>query len=212
MEDLAGLIIVVAILGTGIAAAYVSIGRLFDPPEVNFIWAVVLASIVGFIGNEAVALFRIKIGKEIGSAALVADGYHARVDGLTSLAVLAEAVGVWLGAPLADPIAGVLISVAIFKIVVESGKSVISRLLDGVEPEFIDEVRAVAVATGGVEEVTEIRVRWLGHTLRSEHFRQSRPVRGAGTWYRSRNPSAALGQPAIFGQCHHPRGPGGFLG
>ena len=168
VEDLAGLIIVVAILGTGIAAAYVSIGRLFDPPEVNFIWAVVLASIVGFIGNEAVALFRIKIGKEIGSAALVADGYHARVDGLTSLAVLAEAVGVWLGAPLADPIAGVLISVAIFKIVVESGKSVISRLLDGVEPEFIDEVRAVAVATGGVEEVTEIRVRWLGHTLLAE--------------------------------------------
>ena len=94
VEDLAGLIIVVAILGTGIAAAYVSIGRLFDPPEVNFIWAVVLASIVGFIGNEAVALFRIKIGKEIGSAALVADGYHARVDGLTSLAVLAGAVGV----------------------------------------------------------------------------------------------------------------------
>ena len=168
VEDLAGLIIVVAILGTGIAAAYVSIGRLFDPPEVNFIWAVVLASIVGFIGNEAVALFRIKIGKEIGSAALVADGYHARVDGLTSLAMLAGAVGVWLGAPLADPIAGVLISVAIFKIVVESGKSVISRLLDGVEPEFIDEVRAVAVATGGAEEVTEIRVRWLGHTLLTE--------------------------------------------
>ena len=167
-EDLAGLLIVAAILITGIVAAFVSIGRLFEPPEVNFIWAVVLASIVGFIGNDAVALFRIKIGKEIGSAALVADGYHARVDGLTSLAVLAGAIGVWLGAPLADPIAGVAISVAIFRIVLESGKSVISRLLDGVEPEVIGEVRHVTGATDGVEGVTEIRVRWLGHTLLAE--------------------------------------------
>jgi len=155
-------------LATGIAAAYVSIGRLFNPPDVDFIWAVVLVSIVGFIGNEAVALFRIKIGKEIGSAALVADGYHAIVDGLTSLAVLVGAVGVWPGAPLADPIAGALISAAIFKIVIESGKSVISWLLDGVEPEYIDDIRAVAVDTGGVEEVTEIRVRWLGNTFLAE--------------------------------------------
>ncbi len=167
-EDLAGLLIVAAILTTGIIAAFVSIGRLSDPPDVDFIWAVVLASIVGFIGNEAVALFRIKIGKEIGSAALVADGYHARVDGLTSLAVLAGAIGVLLGAPLADPIAGVAISVAIFRIVLESGKSVISRLLDGVEPEVIDEVRSVTDTTGGVEGVSEIRVRWLGHTLLAE--------------------------------------------
>ena len=134
----------------------------------EYIWAVVLASIVGFIGNEAVALFRIKIGKEIGSAALVADGYHARVDGLTSLAVLAGAIGVWLGAPLADPIAGVVISVAIFRIVLESGKSVISRLMDGVEPEVLDEVRTVTDATDGVEEVTQIRVRWSGHSLLAE--------------------------------------------
>lgn len=167
-EDLAGLLIVVAILSTGIIAAYVSVDRLSDPPEVDFIWAVVLASVVGFIGNEAVALFRIKIGKEIGSAALVADGYHARVDGLTSLAVLAGAIGVWLGAPLADPIVGLVISVAIFRIVVESGKSVISRLLDGVEPEVIDEVERVAEGTDGVEGVAETRVRWLGHSLLAE--------------------------------------------
>lgn len=167
-EDLAGLFIVVAILATGIVAAYESISRLSDPPDVEFIWAVVLASIVGFLGNEAVALFRIKVGREIGSAALVADGYHARVDGLTSLAVLAGAIGVWLGAPLADPIAGIVISVAIFRIVVESGKSVVSRLLDGVEPEVIDEVRRLTDNAQGVEEVTEIRVRWLGHSLLAE--------------------------------------------
>jgi len=167
-EDLVGLLIVAAILVAGVVAAFVSIGRLSDPPDVDFIWAVVLASIVGFIGNEAVTLFRIKIGKKIGSAALVADGYHARVDGFTSLAVLAGAIGVWLGAPLADSIAGLVISVAIFRIVLESGKSVVSRLLDGVEPEVIDEARTVTGATGGVEEVTEIRVRWLGHSLLAE--------------------------------------------
>ena len=167
-EDLAGLLIVVAILVTGILAGYVSITRLSDPPEIDFIWAVVVASLVGFVGNEGVALFRIKVGKEIGSAALVADGLHARVDGLTSLAVLVGAVGVWLGAPLADPIVGLVITVAIFRIVIESGKSVIARLLDGVEPEVIDEVREVLHATDGVEEVTEVRVRWLGHSLLAE--------------------------------------------
>ena len=167
-EDLAGLLIVGSILVTGVIAAYVSITRLNDPPEIDFLWAVVVASVVGFVGNEAVALFRIKIGKEIGSAALVADGLHARVDGLTSLAVLVGAIGVWLGAPLADPIVGLVITVAIFRIVIESGKSVISRLLDGVEPEVGDEIRQVLDATEGVEEVTEIRVRWLGHRLLAE--------------------------------------------
>jgi len=167
-EDLAGLFIVVAILGTGLFAGYESITRLFDPPDIDFIWAVVVASVVGFAGNEAVALFRIKVGKEIGSAALVADGLHARVDGLTSLAVLVGAIGVWLGYPLADPIVGVVITVAIFRIVMESGKSVFSRLLDGVEPGVIDEVRTVLDATDGVEGVTEVRVRWLGHALLAE--------------------------------------------
>ena len=96
-EDLAGLLIVVSILAAGIYAGYESIARLSDPPEIDYIWVVAAAAIIGFIGNEAVALFRMKIGKEVGSAALVADGHHARVDGLTSLAVLFGAVGVWEG-------------------------------------------------------------------------------------------------------------------
>ena len=167
-EDLAGLLIVGAILVTGVVAGYESIRRLSDPPEINFLWAVVIAALVGFVGNEGVALLRMKVGREIGSAALVADGLHARVDGLTSLAVLVGAIGVWLGASLADPIVGIVITVAIFRIVIESGKSVISRLLDGVEPEVIDEVRSVTETTDGVEEVTEVRVRWLGHRLLAE--------------------------------------------
>lgn len=167
-EDLAGLFIVFVILGSGIFAAYQSITRISDPPVIEFLWAVVAAALVGFLGNEAVALFRLKIGREIGSAALVADGYHARVDGLTSLAVLLGAIGVWLGYPLADPIVGLVISLAIFKIVASSAKAVLARLLDGVEPEVVDEVRETSQGAQGVEDVSEVRVRWLGHRLRAE--------------------------------------------
>ena len=132
------------------------------------LWAVAAASIVGFLGNEAVAVFRIRVGREIGSAALVADGYHARTDGWTSLAVLIGAAGVWLGYPLADPVVGLLITVAILVIVWKSGKTVFVRLLDGVEPGVIDEIHHTASRVPGVEDVTEVRARWSGHELHAE--------------------------------------------
>src|SRR6185369_8749248 len=109
VEDLAGLAIIVTILASAVAATYAALHRLLHPEPVALLWAVMLASVVGFVGNEAVAIFRIKVGRQIGSAALVADGYHARVDGWTSLAVLLGALGVWAGYPLADPVVGLLI-------------------------------------------------------------------------------------------------------
>ena len=127
-----------------------------------------IASIVGFAGNELVAIFRIRVGKQINSAALIADGYHARVDGLTSLGVLLSAIGVWLGYPLADPILGLLITIAILPIVWESGKAVFTRLLDGVDPEVIDEITHAMNHAQGVCDVTEIRLRWSGHRLFAE--------------------------------------------
>jgi len=168
VEDLAGLIVVVIILLSALLAAHESFDRLFHPQTIEHLWAVGLASLVGFLGNEVVANFRIRVGREIGSAALIADGYHARVDGLTSLAVLMGTIGVWLGYPLADPIVGLLISLAIFRIVWESAKSVFVRLLDGIDPEVIDEIRHAVNHVPGVHEVTEVRVRWLGHRLHAE--------------------------------------------
>jgi cation diffusion facilitator family transporter len=168
VEDLAGVAIVLMILLSAALACYESIDRLFHPQRVEYLWAVIVASVVGFMGNEAVAIFRIRVGKEIGSAALIADGYHARVDGLTSLAVLVGAVGVWLGYPLADPIVGLLITLAILRIVWGSAKSVFTRLLDGVDPEVIEEIRHAAGGVQGVEDVSEVRVRWLGHRLHAE--------------------------------------------
>ena len=168
VEDLAGVAIVLTILFSAIVAGYQSIDRLIHPYTVRYLWTIVVAAIIGFLGNEAVAQFRIRVGKEIGSAALTADGYHARVDGLTSLAVLFGAIGVWLGYPLADPIVGLLITAAIIRIVWKSGKTVFTRLLDGVDPEVVDEIKHAVNHTPGVQNVSEVRVRWLGHRLHAE--------------------------------------------
>jgi cation diffusion facilitator family transporter len=165
VEDLAGIVIVFIMLLSGLMAAYESISRLFQPPEIHYLSAVAIASLMGFTGNELVARLRIRVGKEICSAALIADGYHARTDALTSLGVLLGVVAVWLGYPQADPLVGLVITLIIFKIVWDSGKSLFSRLLDGVDPEVMDEVTHSAQHVSGVLEVTEVRVRWIGHRL-----------------------------------------------
>jgi cation diffusion facilitator family transporter len=168
VEDLAGVVVVLIILASAVVAGYESILRLFHPQEMSHINIVIVAAIVGFLGNEFVAIFRIKVGKEIGSAALVADGYHARIDGFTSLAVLFSAIGVKFGFPLADPIVGLIITIMILKIVLESIKIVFTRLLDGIEPEIIDEIKHVASHVHQVNNVTEARARWIGHFVHAE--------------------------------------------
>ena len=168
VEDLAGVAIVLTILVSALVAGYESVQRFLHPQDISHLWAVVAASIVGFLGNEGVAIFRIRVGREIGSAALIADGHHARIDGWTSLSVLAGAIGVWLGYPLADPIIGGLITIVIFGIVIQSGKSIFTRMLDGVEPSVIDEIRHAAEHVPEVEEITDVRARWLGHRLHAE--------------------------------------------
>jgi cation diffusion facilitator family transporter len=168
VEDLAGVMVVLVILFSAVVAGYEAIERLIHPQPVGLVWAVAVAGAVGFVGNEAVAILRIRVGRQIGSAALVADGYHARTDGWTSLAVVVGAAGVWLGYPVADPIVGLLITTAILVIVWQSGKMVFTRLLDGVDPTLIDDIRNASSHVEGVQEVAEVRARWLGHRLRAE--------------------------------------------
>jgi cation diffusion facilitator family transporter len=168
IEDVAGVVIVLIILLSAAVAAYHSVDRLLHPQLVEHLWAVIVASVIGFAGNEIVAIFRIRVGKQINSAALVADGYHARVDGLTSLGVLFGAMAVWLGYPIADPIVGLLIVIVILRIVWGSGKAVITRLVDGVDPEVVDEISQAAKQAQGVDNVTDVRVRWSGHRLHAE--------------------------------------------
>jgi len=168
VEDLAGVAILFMILLSVIVAAYESTQRFLDPQPVYYLGAVVAASIIGFIGNELVATFRIRVGKEIHSAALIADGYHARVDGLTSLAVLGGVAGIWLGYPIADPLIGFIIILMILRILWSSAKTVLVRLIGGVDSEVIEDIEHAARHVQGIEDVTEVRVRWVGHLLHGE--------------------------------------------
>jgi cation diffusion facilitator family transporter len=168
VEDLAGILIVLIILFSAIVAGYEAIDRLINPRPIAFLGWVAAAGIIGFIGNEAVAVFRIRVGREINSAALVADGYHARTDGFTSLAVVLGAIGVWLGFPLADPIIGLLITIAIFGIVWQSSKAVLTRMLDGVESGIVDEIYHAAEHVPGIDRVHGVKARWIGHHLHAD--------------------------------------------
>ena len=167
-EDLAGVAVVIALFVNALLAGYESLERLFHPEPVTHLWAVAATAIIGFIGNEGVAILRIKIVREITSAALVADGHPARVDGWTSLAVLAGAVAIYLGFPLADPIIGLLITVTIFAVVWSAAKTIFSRVLDAVDPSTIVDLQTAALGVDGVRDVTGVRARWVGHRLHAE--------------------------------------------
>lgn len=167
-EDLAGLFVVAVITVSAITAGYGAVQRLIHPQHIDHVGWVALAGLVGFIGNEWVALYRIRVGQRIGSAALVADGLHARTDGFTSLAVLGSAGVVALGFPLADPIIGLLITVAILAVLRNAVRDVFRRLLDGVDPSFIDTAEETLAAEPGVRAVRSVRMRWIGHQLHAE--------------------------------------------
>lgn len=167
-EDLAGLVVLVFIAASAAFAAFEAIDRLFHPAEVRFLWAVALAGLVGFAGNELVARYRMNVGREIGSGALVADGLHARADGFTSLAVVAGAAGIALGFPLADPIVGLVIAGLILLVLKDAARDVLTRILDGVDPEISARSAAVLATVDGVEGVGGVRVRWIGHGLHAE--------------------------------------------
>ncbi len=168
VEDLAGLAIVAIILFSALVSGYEAIHRLVHPQPVALLGWVAAAGVAGFLGNELVALYRIRVGRRIQSAALIADGYHARTDGLTSLAVVLGVIGARLGFPLADPIIGLGITAAILGIVWQSARVVFLRMLDGVEPEVVEAIRHAAGHAVPVHRLLEVRARWLGHRLAAE--------------------------------------------
>jgi cation diffusion facilitator family transporter len=167
-EDLAGLFVVAMIALSAVIAGVQAVRRLIDPVPIEHVGWVALAGLVGFVGNELVAAYRIRVGRQIGSAALVADGLHARADGFTSLAVLAGAAGVAAGFPLADPIVGLLITVAILAVLRTAVRDIYRRIMDAVDPELVDQAESSLLATPGVLNVRAIRMRWIGHRLHAE--------------------------------------------
>jgi cation diffusion facilitator family transporter len=167
-EDLAGLVIVVIIAASSALAAYESVARLAHPHPVSNLIAVAVAAVIGFAGNELVARYRIRVGRKIGSAALVADGLHARTDGFTSLAVLLGVGGAALGWDWADPVVGLVITVAILAVLRQAAREIYRRLMDAVDPALVDQVEQTLRATPGVLRTGQVRLRWIGHQLRAE--------------------------------------------
>ena len=167
-EDLAGLFVVAMIALASVLAGYEAIRRLFSPEPVSHLWAVAAAGVIGFAGNEIVARYRIRVGRQIGSAALVADGLHARTDGFTSLAVVLGALGVAIGLPWADPVIGLVIAIAILGVLRSAVTQVGARLMDAVSPDLVQTARDAVESVDGVLEVRDLRLRWIGHTLRAE--------------------------------------------
>lgn len=167
-EDFAGVTIVLIIFASALVAFYESIQKILHPEPLTHLEWVVLAAVVGFVGNEAVAVFRLRVGREIGSAALVADGMHARVDGITSLGVLLGVIGVWLGWPWADPVVGLAIGVAILAIVRDTAREIWHRLMDTMDPEIIATIEHSVSHVEGVQSIHDTRARWIGHRLHAE--------------------------------------------
>ncbi|SHN26532.1 cation diffusion facilitator family transporter [Cryptosporangium aurantiacum] len=167
-EDLAGLAVVLTIASSAILAGWTAIDRLLHPATMTHVGAVAVAGLIGFAGNEVVARYRIRVGRRIGSAALVADGLHARTDGFTSLAVLAAAGGAWLGWGWADPVVGLAITAAIVMVLKDAAKEVFARLLDAVDPALVDAAETALRGVPGVRDVAAVRLRWIGHRLHAE--------------------------------------------
>jgi cation diffusion facilitator family transporter len=167
-EDLAGVVIVILIAVSAAASAWVAASRLLHPHPVSGLAAVAVAAVVGFAGNEAVARYRVNAGRRIGSAALVADGLHARTDGLASLAVLLGVGGSALGWQWADPVIGLLITLAILAVLRQAAVQIWHRLMDAVDPAVLDEAEQALSGTPGVLGIGQLRLRWVGHQLRAE--------------------------------------------
>ncbi|MGH3797926.1 MAG: cation diffusion facilitator family transporter [Pseudonocardiaceae bacterium] len=167
-EDVAGLVVLMMIAISAAVAGYEAVQRLLHPAAVHQLLLVAGAGLIGAAGNEAVARYRIRVGRDIGSAALLADGLHARTDAFTSLAVVFAAAGTWLGIPYADPAVGLVITVAICLVLRDAAREVFARLLDAVDPHLVDTAERALAAAPGVRGVRRVRLRWVGHRLHAE--------------------------------------------
>ena len=167
-EDIAGVFIVISIAFSAGYILWESIGKLLNPePLTNLPW-LAMAAIIGFFGNELVAVMQIRVGRQIGSDAMIADGQHARVDGLTSLAVLVAVFGTLIGLPVLDPIVGIVIAIAIVGITWNAMKAVWYRMMDAIDPGIINRMEHFASEVKGVEQVSSIRARRVGHRIYGE--------------------------------------------
>jgi len=167
-EDMAGIFIILMIALSAFVVFWESIRRLYNPVEITHLGILVFSGIIGFIGNEIVAKYRISVGKKIGSQALIADGMHARTDGLTSLAVIVGAFGAYIGFPILDPIVGIIIGFMILMILKDTTSTLWFRLMDRADLQLIEKIERISKKYEGVAEIHEIKTRSSGQSLFAE--------------------------------------------
>ena len=129
-ERLAGLAVVLAIFVSACVALYETVMRFIHPQHLSHLWVLAAAGLIGFLGNEVAAQVRLRAGRRLASAAMTADGKHARIDGFVSLGVVASAAVVALGAQIADPIIGLAITLVILKVTWDSWHTVRNAVID----------------------------------------------------------------------------------
>ncbi len=127
-EGYAGLFVVLAIFASACVAGVEAVSRLIHPQTPHDLLALAAAGLLGFAGNRVAAGIRTRAGRRLDSAALLADGAHARADSYVSLAVVASAAAVAIGVPVADPLIGLAITVVILEITWSSWKTVRGRI------------------------------------------------------------------------------------
>lgn len=164
-EDIAGVLIVVSIAFSAGYILWESVQKLINPQSLSNLAWVAAAALIGFVGNELVAVMQINVGKRIGSEAMIADGQHARVDGLTSLAVLIAVFGTVIGLPILDPIVGIIIAIAIVGITWNAIKAVWYRLMDAIDPDLLHHTEHYLEDIAGIDRIVRLRARWVGHRL-----------------------------------------------
>ncbi|MBP2408933.1 cation diffusion facilitator family transporter [Brachybacterium fresconis] len=167
-EDLVGLLIGAVIALSAGLIVWESVRALAGTRDMTHLGWVLAAALIGAAGNELVAIYRIRAGRRIGSAALIAEGQHARTDALTSLAVAIGVIGAWFGLPWIDPVIGLLIAAVVVAVLIASMRTVVERLMDGIDPQLLDQIETAAVTVPGVLAADEIRARWIGHRLDAE--------------------------------------------
>ena len=126
-ERTAGLFVVLAIFISACVAGVEAIQRLIHPSPPTHLWALAAAGAIGYTGNFVAAKVRLGAGRRLDSPALIADGNHAAADAYVSLAVVASAIVVALGAPIADPLIGLAITLVILRITWQSWNTVRGR-------------------------------------------------------------------------------------
>jgi cation diffusion facilitator family transporter len=165
VEDVATLVIVLVIVFTAAAAALESLGRLLSTQGYSNSVPAMGAAIVGVIANLSVSEYKIRVGRRIRSMALEADGLHSRLDALVSAGAFLGLLLAWMGFAIADPLAGIAVTIAIVYILAGTVGRLVLHMMDAVDPEVIEHITKAAASVKGVLGVHDVRARWVGREL-----------------------------------------------